>query len=157
MTGEDRARLGALLSGQRLLALGVVVDGEPVSGLVPFTLAPDSRALVIQASRLAHHSQGLKAGARWSGVVHEPDSPEKDPLQIARVTLEGEIAPLAGGTPAFDACAKVFLARFPAAAMTLSLPDFTLYRLELGGGRLVLGFGRALNLSSSTFAELVAM
>ena len=154
MTGEDRARLEALLSGQRLLALGVVVDGEPVSGLVPYALAPDHGALVIQASRLAQHSQGLRAGGRWSGVVHEPDSPEKDPLQIARVTLEGEVVPLAGGAPGFDACAKVFLARFPAAAMTLSLPDFTLYRLELTGGRLVLGFGRALNLSKATFTEL---
>jgi putative heme iron utilization protein len=154
MTAEDRARLTELLAGQRLLALGVVVDGEPVVGLVPYALAPDRAALVVQASRLARHSQGLKAGGRWSGVIHEPDSPDTDPLQIARLGLEGEVVPLAGGAPEFDVGAKAFLGRFPAAAMTLSLPDFTLYRLELEGGRLILGFGRALNLSKSIFREL---
>lgn len=154
MTPEDRARLSELLSGQRLLALGVVVDGQPVLGLVPYALAPDHTALVVQASRLARHSQGLKAGGRWSGVIHEPDSPDTDPLQIVRLVLEGEVVPLAGGDPAFDAAAKAFLGRFPEAAMTLSLPDFTLYRLELDGGRLILGFGRALNLSKSIFKEL---
>lgn len=154
MTPEDRARLTELLSGQRLLALGVVVQGEPVVGLLPYVLATDHAALVVQASRLARHSQGLEAGGRWSGVIHEPDSSDNDPLQVARLALEGGVVPLAGGTPGFETAAKAFLGRFPGAAMTLSLPDFRLYRLELDGGRLILGFGRALNLSKSTFKEL---
>jgi hypothetical protein len=49
---------------------------------------------------------------------------------------------------------RAFLRRFPQAATTLELPDFTLYRLELLGGRMVLGFGRALNLSASHFHDL---
>jgi putative heme iron utilization protein len=156
MTPEDRGRLAGLLSGQRLLALGVVVDGKPVVGLVPYALAPapDRSALLIQASRLAHHSRGLESGGRWSGVVHEPDSQEQDPLQVPRLTLEGDVVALTGADPEFETCSRAFLARFPAAAMTLALPDFTLYRLELDGGRLVLGFGRALNLSKSIFREL---
>jgi heme iron utilization protein len=154
MTPEDRSRLAGLLSGQRLLALGVVVDGKPVVGLVPYTLAPDRTALLIQASRLAHHSRGLESGGRWSGVVHEPDSPEQDPLQVPRLTLEGDVVALARADPAFEDCSRAFLARFPAAATTLALPDFTLYRLELDGGRLILGFGRALNLSKPIFREL---
>jgi serine/threonine protein phosphatase 1 len=36
----------------------------------------------------------------------------------------------------------------------LSLPDFTLYRLEIQGGRMVLGFGRALNLEAAHFLDL---
>jgi hypothetical protein len=31
--------------------------------------------------------------------------------------------------------------------MTLQLPDFTLHRLEIRDGRMVLGFGRAVNLA----------
>lgn len=154
MTPEDRSRLKELLSGQRLLALGVVVEGQAVVGLVPYAVAPDYSALIVQASRLARHSQGLKAGGRWSGAVHEPDSPESDPLQIARLSLEGDVVPLAGGDPSFEAAARAFLARFPSAAVTLSLPDFTLYRLQLDGGRLILGFGHALNLSRSIFLDL---
>ena len=154
MTPEDRSRLKELLSGQRLLALGVVVEGAPVVGLVPYAVAPDYTALIVQASRLARHSQGLQAGGRWSGAVHEPDSPESDPLQIARLSLEGEVVPLTRADPACEAAARAFLARFPGATMTLALPDFTLYRLELDGGRLILGFGHALNLSRSIFVDL---
>jgi putative heme iron utilization protein len=140
--------------GQRLLALGVVVDSEPVVGLVPYAMAPDFGALYVQASRLARHSQGLKAGGRWSGAIHEPDSPEKDPLQIPRVVMEGTVDVLAGSQPEFQPAARAFLARFPGAAMTLALPDFSLYRLNVEGGRLVLGFGHALNLSASLLGDL---
>jgi len=38
--------------------------------------------------------------------------------------------------------------------MTLGLPDFTLYRLGIRKGRMVLGFGRALNLSEDHFRDL---
>lgn len=154
MRDEDRARLRDLLAGQRLLALGVVVDAEPVVGLVPYAMAPDFGSLYVQASRLARHSPGLKTGGRWSAAIHEPDAPEKDPLQIPRVVLEGTVEVLAGTQPEFQTAARAFLSRFPGAAMTLALPDFTLYRLEIEGGRLVLGFGHALNLSASLLRDL---
>lgn len=151
MTPEDRSNLEKLLVGQRLIAVGLVVDGEPVVGLLPYAVAADRSALYVQASRLARHSEGLRAGARWSGVVQEPDSPETDPLQVPRLVLEGAVTPLVDGSPEFETGARAFVSRFPGAAMTLSLPDFTLYRLGLEGGRMILGFGRALNLSASHF------
>ena len=154
MTPEDQSSLEKLLLGQRLIALGLVVDGGPVIGLLPYALAEDRSALYVQASRLARHSQGLREGARWSGAIHEPDSPATDPLQVARLTLEGSVTPLGPGSPEREAAAQVFLARFPGAAMTLSLPDFTLYRLGLEGGRMILGFGRAINLSKHHFLDL---
>jgi putative heme iron utilization protein len=122
--------LRELLVSQRLLALGVVVDTEPVVGLVPYAISADFASLFVQASRLARHSQGLKDGGRWSGTIHEPDAPAKDPLQIPRVVLEGTVDVLAGAQPDFQPAARAFLARFPGAAMTLALPDFTLYRLN---------------------------
>jgi putative heme iron utilization protein len=151
---EDQARLRDLLVGQRLLALAVVVEGGPVVGLVPYAVAPDFSALYVQASRLARHSQGMQPEARWSGAIHEPDSDDKDPLQIPRVVLEGTVEVLAGASPAFQPAARAFLGRFPGAAMTLSLPDFALYRLAIEGGRLVLGFGHALNLTGSLLRDL---
>lgn len=154
MREEDQARLRELLTGQRLLALGVVVDAEPVVGLVPYAPAADFGALYVQASRLARHTQGLKAGGRWSGAIHEPDSPEKDPLQIPRVVLEGTVDVLTGAQPEFQPAARAFLTRFPGAAMTLSLPDFSLFRLNVEGGRLVLGFGHALNLTASLLQDI---
>lgn len=151
---EDSARLGGLLLGQRLVALGVVVDGQPVVGLLPYAVSDDLSSLIVQASALARHSKGLASGADWSGVVHEPDAAGSDPLQIPRLQLEGVVDPLREGRPEREAAARAFLRRFPNAATTLELPDFTLYRLEIRSGRMVLGFGSALNLSTSHFRDL---
>ena len=131
MTPEDSTRLGGLLLGQRLVALGVVAEGEPIVGLLPYAVSADRTALIVQSSSLARHSKGLVAGAPWSGMIHEPDSAETDPLQVARLSIEGVVDPLRGDRPEFQPAARAFLARFPQAAMTLQLPDFTLYRLEI--------------------------
>jgi heme iron utilization protein len=147
MTPEDEARLGGLLLGQRLVALGVVAEGEPIVGLLPYAVLDDRSALIVQSSGLARHAKGLAAGGSWSGMIHEPDSGEADPLQIPRLQLEGVVDPLRGDRPELQPAARAFLARFPQAAVTLQLADFALYRLEIRGGRMVLGFGRALNLS----------
>jgi heme iron utilization protein len=154
VTPEDSARLGGLLLGQRLVSLGVVAEGEPVVGLLPYAVADDRSALIVQSSALARHSKGLVAGAPWSGVVHEPDTAGADPLQVPRLLLEGVVDPLRGDRPEFQPSARAFLGRFPQAATTLQLPDFALYRLEIRGGRMVLGFGRALNLSVDHLHEL---
>ena len=154
MTPEDSARLGGLLLGRRLVALGVVVEGEPIVGLLPYAVTEDRTALVVQSSSLARHSRGLAPGATWSGLIHEPDSAGTDPLQVPRLQIEGVVDPLSGDRPEFQPAARAFLGRFPQAAMTLQLPDFVLYRLEIRSGRMVLGFGRALNLSGDHFRDL---
>jgi heme oxygenase (biliverdin-IX-beta and delta-forming) len=154
VTPEDTARLAELLLGQRLIALGVLVEGAPVVGLLPYAVSEDRVALYVQASGLARHSRGLLAGAPWSGLVHEPDGPAIDPLRVPRLQLEGSVEPLAGSHPEFQAAGEAFLRRFPQAAATLQLGDFGLYRLELHGGRMILGFGRALNLSRDHFQSI---
>ena len=156
MTPEDSARLGGLLLGQRLVAVGVLGEGEPIVGLLPYAVSADRAALIVQSSSLARHAKGLLAGARWSGLIHEPDSAETDPLQVARLQLEGVVDPLRGDRPEFQPAARAFLSRFPQAAMTLQLADFTLYRLAIHSGRMVLGFGRALNLSGDHFRDLAS-
>ena len=141
MTPEDSARLGGLLLGQRLVSLGVVAEGEPIVGLLPYAVAADRSALIVQSSGLARHSNGLVAGAPWCGMIHEPDAPGTDPLQVPRLQLEGVVDPLRGDRPEFQPAARAFLGRFPQAAMTLQLPDFTLYRLEIREGGWCWGSG----------------
>lgn len=68
MTLEDQSSLDRLLVGQRLIALGLIVDGEPVVGLLPYAVAADRSALYVHASRLARHSEGLQAGSHWSST-----------------------------------------------------------------------------------------
>ena len=151
---QDLARLRSLLLGQRLIALGVSAEGVPIVGLLPYAVSEDGCSLYVQSSSLARHSRGLTAGAPWSGLIHEPDAPEMDALQVPRLQLEGTVDPLNGDRPELRPAAFAFRKRFPQAAQTLELPDFTLYRLEIQGGRMVLGFGRALNLSAAHFLDV---
>ena len=92
--------LQAMLDRQRILALAVQTGPGPYAGLLPFVPVADRSAVLVHASKLARHTQGLAAGAHVGILVHEQDGPEKDPLQIERlmqrdsVTREQAIASL---------------------------------------------------------------
>lgn len=143
MDPRDRALLDALLTTRRVLSLAVIVDGEPVVGLLPFARALDRPALIVQASTLARDARGLREGAPFGALVHEPDSEERDPLQLPRAMLRGRVHVLDPGTDDHDEAREIYLAKFPGALAVAMLGDFAFYRLEIEGGRLVSGFARA--------------
>ena len=91
MTPEQRVQLRELLTAQRILAISVLVDGEPYAGLLPYVFVPEDGAVLVHASQLARHTRGFTPGAPFSTVVHQPDRPGADPLQIPRVTLQGVV------------------------------------------------------------------
>jgi putative heme iron utilization protein len=138
------------------MALGVLVDGAPYVGLLPFAHGDDRRTLLVHASGLARHTRGLGEGAPFSVLLHAPDAPGADPLQIGRVTLQGTVHPLQRGTPEYDAARALYQARFPESAQTFELGDFNLYALRVREGRLVGGFARARNISPGDIASLGA-
>jgi len=149
---DDLRALSELLRRQRLLSLAVVVDGLPVVGLLPFVAAPTFAALVVHASRLASHTAGLGDDRPWSGAVAEPDAVERDPLQTRRVLLHGRSRAI-DDPQVLAKIRSVWRDRYPSAAMTLDLSDFTFFSLDIEGGRLVAGFARALNLSAEHLAR----
>lgn len=148
------AALRALLETERVLTLAVVVDGIPVAALLPFALSADHTAALVQASGLARHTRGLIDGAAVGVAIHVPATPDRDALQIPRLTVQATVRVLPRGSAAFDEAAARLIARFPAAATTLALPDFQVCALELGRGRYVEGFARALNVGPETFRGL---
>ncbi len=150
---DDVALLRQLLREQRVLALGVVVDGAPYVGLLPFVMHPAFDAALIHASTLAKHTAGLTAGAPFSALVHVSDQPDGDPLQMPRVTLTGTVERLDAGSDAYEEGRALYLARFPGSEITFGLGDFHLYALHVEGGRLVAGFGRARNLTPGLLAK----
>ena len=156
MNQEDTTLLRQLLHGPRVMTLGVLVEGAPYLGLLPFVLAEDQRTLLVHASGLARHTRGLTAGAPFSVLLHAPDAPEADPLQIPRLTLMGKVQPLERGTAEYEAARALYQARFPDSAQTFELGDFNLYALRVSEGRLVGGFARARNVSPGDLQSLAA-
>jgi putative heme iron utilization protein len=146
-----------LLTSQRVLALAVLVDGEPEAGLLPYALRADYGAVYVQASGLARHARGLQPGARVGVLVHANDTPDADPMQIPRLTVQATVGLIDRAGEQFDAASALFIARFPTAEMTLSLGDFNLYELVFGRGRYVEGFARAFNLGPDTFKDVASL
>ena len=147
-------RLRALITESRVLSLAVIVEGEAEAALLPFVAGEDFAALYVQASALARHSRGLQANTRVGVLVHAPDAPDVDPMQLPRLSVQAVVSVFTRETAEFAAAADRFASRFPAARMTLALDDFTLYTLTLGRGRYVEGFARAFNVGPQTFGEL---
>jgi hypothetical protein len=143
-----------LMSSTRVLALAVIVDGEPEAALLPFAVRADFGAVYVQASGLARHSRGLTPGARVGLLVHASDTPNADPMQLARLTVQADVRVLEKGTDELATAAARFIGRFPGAEVTLNLGDFNLHELTLGRGRYVEGFARAFNVGPQTFQEI---
>jgi hypothetical protein len=123
---------------------------------LPFAVKPDFSAAIVHASQLARHAKGLVAGAPFGILIHASDSDEGDARQVARVSLEGEVHPLAEGTAAFDKAVDLYLERFPDSGPVFALGDFGLYELRFAKGRLVGGAGRAFNLTAENLREAAA-
>ena len=151
MERDDLELLRGLLTECRVLTLALVDGGAPVAGLMPYLADADLTALYVHGSRLAKHTRALAAGGPFSAVIHRPDLPEHDPLQLARLMLEGEVVQVSKSE--VKDLRNRWIARFPMAALTVELGDFAFYRLEIRSGRLIAGFARAFGVSRKALAE----
>jgi hypothetical protein len=145
------------MSSTRVLAMAVIVDDEPEAALLPFAVRADFGAIYVQASGLARHSRGLTPGARVGLLVHASDTPNADPMQLPRLTVQADVRVLEKETDELATAAARFIGRFPGAEVTLNLGDFNLYELTLGRGRYVEGFARAFNVGPQTFQEVAGI
>lgn len=146
-----------LLDGQRVLSLAVLADGAPYAGLLPFVPLPRYAGVMIHASRLSKHTQGLAPGARAGVLLHEQDGSAKDPLQLKRATFDCVVEPLERGGEAWEQGRGRYLERFPASRITFRLADFTLYRLVFQRGLYVGGFGRAVEIRPADLPKLATL
>ena len=154
MEAEESRLVSKLLTEARVLSLGVLVDGRPHVGLLPFVAATDFRSVLIHASQLARHSRGLQPGSPFSALIHECDKQQSDALQVPRISIFGTVQLVARTDADFEASRHAYIGRFPSAEQTFLLGDFNLYRLHFEWGRLVSGFARAITLSPNSFREL---
>lgn len=146
MDTSSRAVLRKLITDQQVLSLAVLVDGQPVLGLLPYVPLSDFSAVLVHASALARHTQGLRSGAPFSILVHDP---VEDPLQVVRASFEGEVATVEKDSAEYARGRELFIERLPSAEVLFTLGDFTMYSLPLRRGRFVQGFARAADVSAA--------
>jgi putative heme iron utilization protein len=155
MQPEDEITLYRLLTEEPVATLAVIVESKPVTGLLPFVAAPDLQAVYIHASSLARHTAGLNSGEIFSLMIWMTRREYADPLQVPRVSLEGETMLISREAPDYQGARQLFIDRFPGSVRLFSFQDFNLYRLEFSKGRFVAGFARAYNISPKSLSKII--
>ena len=110
--------------------------GWPFGSVMPYALDEIGRPLLL-ISAMAMHTQNLNEDTRASLLVNQTDA--ADPLGAARVTLMGEIFPVAAADVA--PIRKAYLARHENARYWVDYDDFAFYRMEIADVYFVGGFG----------------
>ena len=111
-------------------------DSRPYASLVAVACDLDASPLLL-LSDLAQHSRNIATDRRVSLLFDGGGNASPDPLAAPRVSLLGE------ATRCDDPRLLArFVARHPSAAGYAGFGDFHLYRVAIGRGHLVAGFGR---------------
>lgn len=149
--------LARLLREQRTAALGTLRDGAPYVSMVAFVAAPDLSCLHIHISRLAPHTRSVLNDPRVALMIAETDAPPRDPQTLARLSIQGTAEEIPRGAPELEGVRARYLARFPDAAQTMALGDFSFFRISPANARLVAGLGRTFNLGTTQFRQAAAI
>jgi putative heme iron utilization protein len=142
-----------LLQSRSVAALGTLHDGAPYVSMVPFALLPDGSAFVIHVSALSAHTNDMLSDPRVSLLVVAAESPDVLAQELARVTILGRAAQIPEPSSEYDAGMACYLERFPDAAPTFELGDFSLFAITPTFARWVGGFAAAQSLSPESFAR----
>lgn len=133
----------SLLHTARVGMLATLGEASPLASAVPFVPLDGWADLLVHISTLAAHTRNLLRDPRLSLLVMENDAPEKNPLALKRLILQGTANPIDRQSPAYERLAGQFTARFPDATVTMVLTDFQLWQLHIQTAQFIAGFGRA--------------
>lgn len=153
MDADDTRMLRHLLAARPVAALGTLHQGEPAVSMVPFVLPAGHAAPLIHVSALAPHTRDLQQHPRVSLLVMAELAEGMAPQALPRVALQADAQLLVRDGAEYAAAREAYLARFPDAAVTFGLGDFSLVALQPVSARLVAGFGRAHALVGPALAQ----
>ena len=111
--------------------------GFPFGSVMPYGADEQGRPVFL-ISNMAMHTQNLKADARASLLVMQ-ESGEDDPLGAARITLVGEVLPVAETET--GAVRELYLSRHENARYWVDFDDFGFYRMQPADVYFIGGFG----------------
>src|ERR1035438_3870308 len=111
--------------------------GFPFGSVMPYGLDEQGRPIFL-ISTMAMHTQNLKADARASLLVTQDDAGD-DPLGASRVTLVGNVAPIA--KTEVGAARSLYLGRHANSRYWVDFEDFSFYRMDVVDIYFVGGFG----------------
>jgi putative heme iron utilization protein len=154
MDSATRQELVELLRGRGIASLGTLHGGAPLVSMVLYAPSPDLSSTYIHVSRLAQHTAALLGHLRVGLLIAEPDKPSRNPLSMARVSIQADAEPLELGSSEYEQARAAYVAAHPTAAFNFELGDFVLIRLKPISARFIAGFGRIVDIDAEEWAAL---
>ena len=156
MDSTTRLELAELIRSRGIAALGTLHAGAPLVSMVLYAASPALSAVFIHVSRLAQHTRGLLGDRRVGLLIAEPDRPSRNPLSMARVSIQADAEPFDVGSPEYAQARAAYLAANPSAAFNFQLGDFLLIRIKPTSARFIAGFGKIVDIDAEEWAALAA-
>src|SRR5690348_13159997 len=103
----------SLLNTTRVGMLATIGEAMPLASAVPFVSLDGWVDLLLHLSTLAAHIQNLLRDPRVSLLILESDGPQKNPLALTRLILQGTAGRIDHQDPTHDEFARRFTERFP--------------------------------------------
>jgi len=122
----------------------------PESSMAPFVLHGDS--ILLHLSALARHTTNLSAHPAAGLMICTPETAMASPLALPRLSLQGDVCPLADAQR--EQARSAYLEKLPEAEALFSFADFRLYRLSPAHIHWVGGFGSAREIPLSAWKKL---
>jgi heme iron utilization protein len=154
MDSTTRRELVELVRARGIAALGTLHGGVPLVSMVLYATSPDLSTLFIHVSHLAQHTAALLNDRRVGLLIAEPDKPSRNPLAVARVSIQAIAEPLEPGSPAYEHARAAYVTDHPAAAYNFELGGFVLVEIKPTSARFVAGFGRIVDIDAEGWAGL---
>ncbi len=161
MDDEQARLLRQLVRNRATAALGTQHSGEPFVSMVPYVLhrdTPDApHAFLVHVSALSPHTRDMQAHPRVSLMVTAAEDAGIQPQALPRVTVQGDAQSLDKNSSQYAAAKAAYLARFPDAAITFELADFSIFAIRPVSVRFVAGFGKAHGIDAARFDSLLSV
>ena len=130
---------------QTLQLATVDASGDPDASYAPYLQIDGNYYIFV--SQLAAHTQNLLAQQQASIMLIQPEQDAKNLFARLRYTCACKVTDIARTEPLFNEVIESMQERFGSIIELLtSLGDFHLLQLQPASGRLVMGFGKAIEL-----------
>jgi putative heme iron utilization protein len=153
----EKAQTGyqALLDGFQSIQLGTVsTDGHPEASYSP-AIVDEARNFYVHVSELSAHTGNLMETGKASVLVIEDEAAAEIIFARKRVTFTCEAERIERHTDDWEAIITRFEEKFGKMMGFLkTMEDFHLFRLEPSYARLVLGFGKAYDVTGPHMNEI---
>jgi heme iron utilization protein len=151
MDASSQQTLAQLIRSQRIASLGTLHDGTPLVSMVLYAPAADFSSFYIHISNLAQHTQDILKDQRVGLMIVRSDQGQSDPQRLQRVSILSRAVLVPATAADYGRARRIYLEKFPEAAMTFELGGFDIYQLAPQSARYVAGFGKTFNLGLQDF------